>query len=119
MARLCAVADGNNTSASTWALIDSTSFIENETTVVTVPTSYSTSYNQFAPGAITIDGIGIRLASRIGTTGTFSVELYNQTLGASVAGTEVTINCSDFVDALSSAVDGGWYFFKFSSLSLL
>jgi len=115
MARLCAVADGNNTSASTWGLIDSTSFNESETTAITVPTTYSTGYTQFTPGAITVDGIGVRLNNRSGTTGTFSVELYNHTAAGSVAGTEVTVNCSDFVDGVAGSFDGGWMFFKFSS----
>lgn len=119
MARLMCVANGNNTSASTWALIDSTSFNESESSSMTVPTSYATTYTTFSPGAITIDGIGIRVNNRTGTTGTFSVELYNSSLGTSVAGTEVTVNCSDFVDASSTAVDGGWMFFKFSSSVLL
>jgi len=115
MARLCAVADGNNTSSSTWALIDSTSYNESETNVVSIPTTYPTNYAQFTPGAITIDGIGFRLNQRSGTTGTFSIELYNHTAVASVAGTEVTINCSDFSAAVTSNLDGGWYFFKFGS----
>jgi len=119
MARLIAVADGNNTAASTWALVDSTSYNESEGISITVPTSYSTSYTQFTPGAITIDGIAVRLSNRTGTTGTFSVELYNHTAGASVAGTEVTINCSDFLAATQAAFDGGWYFFKFSAVTLL
>lgn len=119
MARLMAVANGNNTSASTWALIDSSSFAESEASANVVPTAYSTGLAQFTPGAITVDGIGLRFAARTGTTGTFSTELYNHTAAASVAGTEVTINCSDFVDATSTDIDGGWYFFKFSAPVLL
>lgn len=114
-----AVADGDNTSASTWAIINSTSFAESEGVTMIVPTAYATNYTTFAPGVITVDGIGIRLANRTGTTGTFSVELYNVSLGASVAGTEITINCSDFKDALTASVDGGWYFFKFTPVLLL
>lgn len=119
MSRLCSIANGNNTDAATWGLIDSTSFNESETTGITVPTGYSTSYTQFTPGAITIDGIGVRLNSRLGTTGTFSIELYNHTLTASVAGTEVTVDTADFVDGGSVAIDGGWMFFKFGSPVLL
>lgn len=108
MARLMCVADGSNTSSSTWAVIDSTSFLESEATSASVPTTYSTSYTQFTPGAITIDGIAIRVASRNGTTGTLSVELYNHTAAASVAGTEVTVNMSDVVSAsISNSGNGG------------
>lgn len=115
MARLMCTANGNNTDAATWAVIDSTSFNESETTGISAPTVYATTYTQFTPGAITVDGIGLRLQNRNGTTGTFSTELYNHTAGASVAGTEVTVNCSDFVDGGSTALDGGWMFFKFSA----
>lgn len=115
MARLCSIATGNNTSASTWAVIDSTSFNEFESNTITVPTTYSTTYTTFTPGAITVDAIGFRLGSRLGTTGTFSIELYNVTAGASVAGTEVTIDCADFTDSTATLLEGGWYVFKFSS----
>lgn len=117
MARLMAVANGNNTSSSTWALIDSASFLESETSINTVGTSYTGSSN-FTPGAITVDGVAIKIAARIGTTGTFSIELYNSTLAASVAGSEVTVNMTDFVDALNTG-DGGWMFFKFATPILL
>lgn len=119
MARLACVADGNFTDAATWAVINDTSYVESESSTITVATTYSLSYVQFTPGAITVDGIGLKLNNRTGTTGTFSTELYNHTAGASVAGTEVTINCSDFVDALTASADGGWYFFKFSAPVLL
>lgn len=117
MARLCAVADGNNTSSSTWALIDSTTFRESESTSSTLTTSY-TGATGTTPGAITIDAIGVRIAVRSGTTGTMSVELYNSTDGASVAGTEVTVNMSDVVAATTSSTslhDGGWMLFKLAS----
>lgn len=119
MARLCAVANGNNTAAATWAVIDSASYTESETGTLTVPTTYATTYTAFTPGAITVDGLAIKLANRTGTTGTFSAELYSTTGSVSVAGTEVTVNCSDFVDALSASIDGGWYFFKFAAPVLL
>lgn len=116
MSRLMAVADGNNTDAATWAVIDSTSFLESETS----STSSSTSYvggSAFTPGAITIDGIGVRIANRAQTTGTFSVELYNSTGAASVAGTEVTVNMTDVVDETNGGITlaGGWMFFKFAA----
>lgn len=114
MARLCAAADGDNTSASTWKLINSTSFNESETTFINSTTSYSTSYTQFTPGAITIDGLAIRVAQRLGTTGTLSVDLYNHTAAAQVAGSEVTVNMTDVIDC-NGNLEGGWMFFKFAS----
>lgn len=116
MARLMATANGNNTDAATWAVIDSTSFNESETSQITPTTAYTgISWATFTPGAITVDGIGIRIGTRSGTTGTLSVELYNSTDAVSQAGTEVTVNMSDVVDATVANLDGGWMFFKFSS----
>lgn len=109
MARLMCVANGNNTSSSTWAVIDSTSYSESETANTAMPTSYSSSASlgNFTPGAITVDGIGIRIAARTGTTGTLSVELYNHTGAASVAGTEVTVNMTDVVNCSTTNLEGG------------
>ena len=115
MARLMCTANGDNTVASTWKVIGSSSFIESESNTIISPTVYATTYTTFTPGAITIDGIALRVNNRTGTTGTFSVELYNSTGAASVAGTEVTVNTADFIDATSAVLDGGWMFFKFAS----
>jgi hypothetical protein len=41
--------------------------------------------------------------------------MYNSTGASFVAGTEVTVNVTDFNDANTTDIDGGWYFFKFSS----
>ena len=118
MALLACCADGNFTSSSTWALVDSTSYLAAETGVDTVTTAYSgTRSSTFTPGAITIDGIGVKLATRLGTTGTISVQLSTATVG--VAGTEVTINCSDLPGAAQAPADGGWIFFKFAAPVLL
>lgn len=115
MARLFSAANGNNTDASTWYVIDNGSFNESETSTITLTTSYTgVSWTAFAPGAITIDGCGFRVAQRIGTTGTLSGELYNSTLASSVAGTEVTINLTDLADT-SAASDGGWIFLKYAA----
>ncbi len=113
MAVLAAAADGNLTSSSTWRLVDSTSYLNSETGSETLTTAYSgTRSSAFTPGAITIDAIYVKLASRVGTTGTMSVSLYNNTGAADVAGTEVTINMND-LPAVSS--DGTWICFKFGS----
>jgi hypothetical protein len=102
-------------------VIDSTSYNESEASAITVPSTYSVSsgLRQFTPGAITVDGIAIRVGARTGTTGTLSVELYNHTAGASVAGTEVTVNITDAVEGATVQADGGWMFFKFSAPILL
>ena len=121
MARLMCVANGNNTDAATWAVIDSTSFLESETSQsIALPQStYPTTYTQFTPGAITIDGIAVRVSTRVGTTGTVTFGLYNHTLGAIVAATEVTLNMTDVVDGVAASQDGGWLFVKFAPVLLL
>lgn len=119
MARLMAVANGNNTDAATWAVIDSTSYAESESSTLNSTTSYATIGSTFVPGAIIVDGFALRIGARLLTTGTLSVEMYNSTGAASVAGTEVTVNMTDVVDCTTTAIDGGWMFFKFSAPVLL
>src|SRR3954467_7288431 len=103
MATLAACASTSLTTATTWALIDSTSFNSTETTTTALTTAYQTS-TTFTPGAITIDGIGVRLSVRTGTTGTITIALDQAT--ADVVGTVVTINCSDLPAAVTALLDG-------------
>jgi len=120
MAVLMSIATGNLTSASTWGTVDSTSYLNAENGSEVLTTAYSgTRSSAFTPGAITIDGIAVKLSVRTGTTGTMSVSLYNNTGAADVAGTEVTINCSDLPVAATADANGGWILFKFSSSVLL
>jgi hypothetical protein len=120
MATLCSIATGNFTAAGTWAVCDATSENDSNAANTVLTTSYVAS-STFTPGAITIDAIAVKVALRVNTTGTMSVELYNSTGAASVAGTEVTINVSDILLGDSAANGGcGWYVFKFSaSVTLL
>lgn len=112
MARRIATANGNFTAAATWGLVDTTSFLELETGITNFTTAYVESAT-FTPGAITIDGIALKLAFRAVTpSGTVSVRLAQA--GATVAGTEVTINVSDL-----PAFNQGWTFFKFAAPVLL
>lgn len=124
-ATLVTQANGNLTDPLVWAAADSTSLLNalGSASQDTVTTVYSGTRSQtFSTGIITIDGIGVKIGTRTGTTGTFSVELYNSSLAAAVAGTEVTINCSDFsvatgCETASTTVpwSHGWYFFKFAA----
>ncbi len=105
---LIATANGNLTSSSTWKTVDATSLLDSEastTTLTTTPTDSST----FTPGAITIDGIAIKLSSRAASpSGTITVTLRNSSGGSDV--TSVTINVSDI-----NVNGNGWYFFKFDA----
>lgn len=116
MATLISKATGNFTSSTTWATCDSTA--EADSTAVSgvnISTSNVDTVT-FAPGSITVDGIALKIRSRLTSpTGTFTVTLRNSTLSTDV--TSVTVNVSDLP---SQGWDGGaWIFFKFSSSQLL
>lgn len=118
MATLIACADGNFTSSSTWATgaseLDSQA---NNFDVTTTPTDGS----NFTPGAITVDGILVKLRTRAASpTGTFTVALRNTTDSTTAA--TVTVNVSDLpanaLDDASSPLMNGWMLFQFSSVLL-
>jgi hypothetical protein len=112
MATLAAKADGNLTGASTWALVDPTSYNPTANSLLALTTAYVAS-STFTPGAITIDGIAVFFGSRNASpSGTVTVALDQG--GADVAGTIVTINVADIHFANGSTIAGG-YFFKFAS----
>lgn len=118
MTILISCATGNWTAAGTWAAVDATSYLNSESgnTVVPVSPTWQAS-TAFTPGAITVDGVALKLSSRSASpSGTLTVDLYNSSLGASV--TSVTVNVSDLPNAASSTL-GGWIFFKFSTPQLL
>jgi hypothetical protein len=62
MASLINNSTGNFTTAATWSLIDSTSFSNSETNNTASTTSWVASQT-FVPGAITVDGIAIKVLS--------------------------------------------------------
>lgn len=110
MAVKIAAADGNLTTAGTWGAVDATSFLDSEAANTALTTSYVESATS-TPGAITVDGIAVKVASRAASpTGTISVRIAQG--GALVAGTEVTLNVSDIP---SRAGEQGWIFFKFAA----
>ena len=114
MATLLATADGNWLTAATWGLVDATALLDSEAGSTTLTNAYVESQT-FTPGAITIDGIAVKVATRAAVpSGTMSVRLSQA--AATVAGTEVTINVSD-IDSRNA--EQGWYFFKFAAPVLL
>lgn len=111
-----AIASGNLTAAGTWGAVDATSYLNSETGSEVLTTAYSgTRSSAFTPGAITIDGIAVKLSVRTGTTGTISVNLEKDSDDSQVAGTEVTIDCADLPVAATADLNGGWIFFKFAA----
>ncbi|MCA1841466.1 MAG: hypothetical protein LC723_14275, partial [Actinobacteria bacterium] len=121
MATYLAAANGNLTAGATWAAVDSTSLLDAQDATTTLTTSLIAS-STFTPGAITIDGIAVKIAGRAAVaSGTMTVEL--STGGVQVTGTSVTINVSDIpVEnevASTTLCPIGWTFFKFGSPVLL
>jgi hypothetical protein len=96
MATLVSKGTGNWSTAGTWEVADTTFELDNaESATQTVATAASwTSGATLTPGVITATSIGVKVSSK-GATGTFSVRLYNVSLGAAVAGTTVTVNVTD------------------------
>lgn len=125
MAVLAAVTNGNLTSSATWALVDSTSYLNSETGNTAVTTSLVAS-STFTPGAITVDGIGLKIASVAASpSGTITAKL---TLVAGLVDVDsVTVNVSDLPSCSATSgtttpvdtAEGGWFFFKFGSSHLL
>lgn len=121
MAIRAAAATGNLTTAGTWGLVDQSSttgssYINSETGTDTLTTAFSGTVSavfSWSSGAPTIDGIGIKISNRTGTTGTISVHLEVATV--EVAGTLVTINMADLPAIVTASINGGWAFFKFAS----
>ncbi len=118
MATYIANATGNWDAANIWSTVDSTSVLDSEANNTALTTSFVSS-SAFTPGAITIDGIAVKVASIAASpTGTISVQLAQG--GSLVTGTLVTINVSDIHQGDSTANGGcGWFLFKFSSVLLL
>jgi hypothetical protein len=115
MAVLLSCATGNLTSSSTWALVDSTSFLRSEGGSSTLTGSAARSAG-FTPGAITIDAIAVFIQFRaVSPSGTMTVELWNNTGSTIVSGTSVTVNVSDLPLCSSTGNEGGWIVFKFSA----
>src|SRR5262245_14657592 len=112
MATYIARADGVLSAAATWGTCSAvaTALLDSEAGNTATTTAYVESV-AFTPGAVTIDGIAVKIRSRVSSpTGTFSVRLAQA--GATVAGTEVIVNASDIP---SDVVDeSGWFLVKFT-----
>lgn len=117
MSVLAAAGSGNLSTASTWHVADTTSYqtIASQITNQTINGSNTTPVQSsaFAPGAITIDGIGLWVRTVTSGAGAITIRLFNVATSAVVSGASVTININDIPG--SSANDIGWIFVKFGS----
>ena len=124
MADRMAAANGVFSAAAQWQTIDATAKLVSEAAATAMTTAYVESA-AFTPGAITIDGIAVLVASRVAApVGTITIRLAQA--GATVVGTELAINVSDIDvaeawanSAVGFAGGSGWYFFKFAAPVLL
>lgn len=93
-------------SATGWTASLATQETGNSATALTF-----TSGTTFVPGAVTVDAVLLKLATRTGTSGTVSVRLFNSTGAAAVAGTTVDVNTLD----LPNTTTATWVMFKFAA----
>ena len=113
MPNYIATADGNLSAGATWAA--TAEFADGESNSTVLTTSYVES-QAFTPGAVTIDGIAVKIAARAAVpSGTMSIRLAQA--GVLVAGTEVTVDVQDIQGTL--ALQNGWMFLKFAAPVLL
>jgi hypothetical protein len=91
MATRISCASGDFTAAATWATADATSLLDSEANNTALTTSYVES-SAFTPGAITIDGIAVKVALRAAGSPATTMTVRLAQGGADVAGTVVTIN---------------------------
>jgi len=107
------VASGNLTDASTWALCVGAQTAETGSTNLSAAYQGSGTYTPGSP--VDIQGVCVKVAGRAVTTGTISVEIYNQTAAAQVAGTEVTIDVADLSPGDAAGKQSYWHYFKFAT----
>lgn len=113
MATLASIANGNASSSTTWGLCDPTSESDSEASNALTTTAYQTS-STFTPGAITIDGIFVKLNAIPNPTGTITVALDLATVD--VSGTVVTLNVADLPQVgVTTGATHTWIFFKFAA----
>jgi hypothetical protein len=112
MAVLVSTNSGNWSSSSSWCVVDSTSLLTNAVADTTIGSSSQSS--SFTPGAITLSGICVYLASRTATpSGTLTAGICF-TNGTLVTNGSVTVNVSDFPSTSTVGANTiGWTFFRF------
>lgn len=116
MTSYVALATGNFATLATWGVVDTTSILDSQVGSQTVTTAYSGTRSQaFTPGAITLQGFCLHLRDRTGTTGTISAHIALSATNVEVAGTLVTLNCSQLPVASNSDDNGSWIYFEFAA----
>lgn len=120
MAHRVSVASGNWTTAGTWKVADGTSLLDAQNVAQALTTTFASSA-AFAPGAITVEGLAVKVAFRHPTP-TAAMEVRLAVGGVAVAGTTVSINATDIPTeqgfSAGATVTGcpyGWFYLQFAS----
>lgn len=118
MAVLSNVVTGNWTASSTWALVENSTWTQvlatQESGTTALTTAFQASATFTVPSIQTLQGLLLKIQSRVNTGGnTVTARIFNQTGGAVVANTTVTI------DALDMPNGNAWVFFKFPANATL
>jgi hypothetical protein len=117
------VATGNASAGATWGQVDATSKLISNSSSTTALTTGNLDSATFAPGAITVIGMALRLGQITSLTAgqTITAILRNSTDSVDVA--TVVINKTALVwtatTVLAGQENGGWIFFKFAASQLL
>jgi hypothetical protein len=116
MAVLQSIQSGNFLDASTWGLVDSSSYLDSRVSETILTTSQTVGTSVFTPGAITVAGVSLQLGGRLSpTSGTMTVRLFNNTAASVVK--DVVINVADLPNTNGFANGSyiGWTYFKFDA----
>lgn len=99
-----------------WYLCDTGGALDSEANNTALTTSYVLS-SGFSPSAsANYRGIMVKIAAADpASTATVSVSLYNNTDGAMVSGSEVTVNASQLPLCTTATAGGGWAYFVFAT----
>lgn len=112
MATRIACANSNFTTAATWASVDSTSLIDSELGTQVIGTSNIDSPTfSWGSGAPTVDGIAIKVSSRMVTPGANTITISIRVSGGAEV-KAVTLNVSDIDNSF------GWYLVTFAATAL-
>ena len=118
MAVLSNVASGNFTTAATWGVVEATTWTQllatQESGTTALTTAFQASATFTVPAIQTLQGMLIKVASRVTTAGnTLTARIYNVTGAAVVANTTVTIDVLDMQNGI------GWVYLKFPANATL
>jgi hypothetical protein len=115
MATLYSIQSGNFLDATTWDVVNPSSYLDSQVNAQSLTTITTNSTTVINPGPITTSGILLQVFSRVAApTGTVTARLFNDTTSSVIK--DVTIDAVDLPNTLGTG-NGyiGWTYFKFDS----